>query len=104
MPAGAGNRRASLRGPRSTIAAGLPTPIAAINAPSRDSASAPSGVGVASTEPASAPSRVRKWTAPSAPAATISPSGATATAFSGVGKVTIVGAPPASGQIRTVRS
>ena len=41
---------------------------------------------------------------PFAPAATISPSGATATALSGAGKVTIVGAPPSSGQMRRVRS
>ena len=41
---------------------------------------------------------------PFAPATTISPSLATATALKGVGSVTIVGAEPSSGQMRSVRS
>ena len=45
-----------------------------------------------------------RYTVPSAPPATISPSRATATALSGVGSVTMVGAPPSSGQMRSVGS
>ena len=63
------------------------------------------GVGCASTSPIGTPDESRKCTRPSAPPATISPSGATASALSGVENEMICGEPSgAAGQIRTVAS
>ena len=79
-------------------------PAAAISAPSPDTASVTIGVWPLSISPRGSPAGEKKNTRPSAPPATISPSRATATALSGVGRVTTVGAPPSSGQMRKVRS
>ena len=77
---------------------------AATSAPSRDTAERNDGnrrrLDLARTSPAAD----KKYTLPAAPAVTMLPSGATATAFKGDGRVTIVGRSPTSGQIRTVRS
>jgi len=64
------------------------------------------GVAWASISPLGSPPGRSKCTRPSAPAARISPSGATATALSGVGKVMMFGASAgaAADQIRTLAS
>ena len=56
------------------------------------------GVGPSRPRPGACRRRVRMRSPPSAPPATISPSGATATALSGVGRVTTAGAPSSGGQ------
>ena len=68
---------------RSTIATAPPMVAAAMRPPSGESASAMIGVGPISTSARGLPSAVRMRSPPSAPPATISPSGATATALSG---------------------
>ncbi len=79
-------------------------PAAATSAPSRETASAITGVGEACTVLSSRPAASRKYTAPLCAAATISPSLATATAESGAGSVMMVAGAPSSGQMRSVRS
>ena len=79
-------------------------PAAATSVPSGEMASAMIGVAEASTSARMSPCGDRKYTLPLAPAATISPSGATATVLSGVGSVRTVSGPPLSGQMRKVAS
>ena len=79
-------------------------PAAATSAPSGDSATLMIGVWPLSSSPRCSPAARGRTRVPSAPPATISPSRATATELSGVGSVTMVGAPPSSGQMRSVRS
>jgi len=77
---------------------------AATSLPSPDTASAMIETGAASISPCNSPAADRKYSLPVAPDAMICPLGATATAFNGADRVTILGVPPARGQIRKVRS
>src|SRR6185369_14588725 len=96
--------RASLRPLRSITATEPRMPAAATSAPSADTATEMIGVDEACSSAFTSPAALRKYTMPLAPAATISPSPATATPESGVGNVTMVGAEPSSGQMRKVKS
>src|SRR6185295_16520110 len=91
--------RASLRVLRSITATEPRMPAAATNAPSRETANAITGVGEACTSAFTWPAASRKYTMPFAPAATISPSLATATAESGVGSDGEIVAAGANGMV-----